>query len=283
MDDMIEELMEKHQPHVQVADDEDEAPPPQARHEGAPPSRQASPPARNEGVPRPHPPVRTAPPQLHVSRPPRPTQQVPHPNPDPPQAPVSSGGWAISREMLREKYGFFFGIIGIGCAANSFFTTFIGVSFLWNLAFDARPIYCTIAGIVAIVLLFAGQVWNADFDADGVVNKNQKWSYWFWLFPDAQFTLWFYIVPITKILTFIFFGSRAPAESVRDAGLLIRTAFAHSTISGLVYVLCLLTAVVFSCAWGVASAYYPEKALLGPRTREKIRNAIRTVGQQLHQ
>jgi hypothetical protein len=241
----------------------------------------------------------------HPPRPQRPEREQPRQPPPPPVLPpaafydegdedddMASSG-LISRGLLLDKYGLWFGAFGVVCVANSFYTTMVGVHFIYGLMFsESRAGY--IVGIIAAIMLFLGQVFNSDYELPVedeetgetvlVEQPNRKRSYLAWLTPDAVFTMVFWIVPIMKFLVYVFFGQRVVAETVRDVALMWRIAWSAPTTWFQFFVFtffCLFLAVAIATAWGVISAYFPEKALLGPRLRDLIKERVRFQASRL--
>ena len=292
-------------PKIEVAPDEDEV--------------QAQPNVRH--VPRQEPPQRPQPPQrqdiadaraeqrqrhAHNQVPPR--EQAPvrnqqhnsHQRPEPPRMPpppaqedhVQRSG-LIDRGTISSKYGLAFGLFGVVCELNSFYTTVVGVYALWSIMFNQTR-WAYLFGFVIASSLFIGQIFNSDFyevaikeDDDGeevevlMELPNRKRNYFLWLSPDAGFTMLFWLPPFVRLFTYIFFQTKVDVRNIRVVAELLGQAWATSwPVFFVFFLLCLLPATLLASAWSVTSSYYPEKALLWPRFREQVK--LRIAAQFAH-
>lgn len=195
----------------------------------------------------------------------------------------------LDRTKLMERYSWFMGAIGLLCSSNSVITTIVGTVIIYKAMFPYNNVFWgMIAGGLLAAFCFLGQIWNADYELfrettndageqvyERIVNEEMRAAYYFWLTPDAFMTLWFWTVPFVNGLTALFFGAALGATSVRDVATGFGLAWNHSWLAFLVFVVVLGIAVTSASALAVASSRFPEKSLLGPRTRERIKAKIR--------
>jgi hypothetical protein len=195
----------------------------------------------------------------------------------------------MDRATIAKGYNVAFGFFGLICEVNSFYTTVVGVYFLWSIMFDNAK-FAGVLGFIIASAIFLGEVLNSDFheevttvdEATGeeqtklVGKPNRKRNYYLWLTPDAGFTILFWIAPFVRVFTYAFFNSSVQAGNIREVADLMRIAW-NAQYGMTFFFFCLLPATILASAWSVVSAYYPEKALLGPRTRDKIRAAVRAA------
>ena len=246
------------------------------------PRHQHQPPRRGS-VQEERPVMRNVPPQ---SPPPR--RGPPPPDDEPKeQKPV---GRLVTREMLFNSYGFAFGLLGVLLTGNSFFTTMVIVHAIWAIMFGLSW-WGYLIGIGCAVAMFLGQIYNSDwyqkieseedFDEDTgeplielVELPNRKRNYLISLIPDVLFTGIFWFPRFGRLFSNVFLNETVAWNTVRDVWYAIPKTGITSGQFLLFAFLVLLPATALAAIWGFASAYYPERALLGPRIREAITNQI---------
>lgn len=232
------------------------------------------------------------------------------PNPAPVQPAVNRfAGRLISRGLLADKYGYAFGAFGLVCTSNSFYTTSVGVHQIWGIMFGESDVGYVIGAIVAVAL-FLGQIFNSDWDQEVqpidpdteepmedengdpvfVLEEvpNRKRNYILWLLPDAMFTAVFWMPRFARLLSHLLLNRPVEWTTVRDVWFAIPW---HAIADGMpvptwgmfftFFFFVALPALALAAAWGVASAYFPEKALLGPRTRERMKAAMKAQFAQI--
>lgn len=195
---------------------------------------------------------------------------------------------------MAKRYGIAFGLFGVACELNSFYTTIVGVYWLWGIMFDETKL-AYFFGFIIAASIFLGEVFNSDFEEATIIEDeatgeeivalvdkpNQRRNYYLWLTPDAGFTMLFWIAPFIRVFVFIFFHTRVDVTSVQGVAELLGQAWTGQTwgVFFAFFFLCLVPATLLASSWSVVSAYYPEKALLGPRTREAIKAQVTRLTQ----
>lgn len=232
--------------------------------------------------------------------PPSPRQQASQAPPKYAEPASKTGQIQSVRQRILESYAGYMVFISIVFIVNSAMTTIVGARSIWAWMFPgAWSGWGWVFGILAVIACFVGQIWNSDwelpnvdddeleeFDPDDVdrldlskvenrVDRNKKLTYFLWLTPDALFTQYFWIVPFIRVITHLFYGVAIPAEDLHGVARFLSTAWSISFGVFLSYVLFIGVAAVASSAFGVASAYFPEKGFLGPRYRASVKQYIR--------